>query len=408
MNPEESTNSWTLDLTPREWQRIALQRWQSHNRGIVSVVTGGGKTLFAQLCIIDFEKNYSTGQVLIVVPTTSLLDQWYVSLREDLHVAPSDIGCYSGEEKSKNPKKINLLVINTARKVVSKLAEQADSFLIVDECHRAGSEINAKALKGDYVATLGLSATPHRQYDDGFYQFIEPALGPIIFEYDYVSAHRDGVIADFDLVNVKVNFLPDEQEEYDTLTRQIRAKSKQLESRPELEEYVKNLLRKRARVSASAKMRLPVAAKLVDRNRGKRMIIFHERVESANTLFKVLEERGHSVTIYHSGVGPEIRRNNLQLYRKGVFDVLVCCRALDEGINVPETTIAVIASSTASIRQRIQRLGRVLRPAPGKSGASIYTLYATKHEEERLFLESAKMKSVASTTWFRSGIRENG
>ena len=70
---------------------------------------------------------------------------------------------------------------------------------------------------------------------------------------------------------------------------------------------------------------------------------------------------------------------------------MVTCRALDEGINVPETDVAIVASSTGSVRQRIQRLGRVLRPAPGKQRARIYTIYVSKPEEERLIKEAGKL-----------------
>src|SRR5207245_1290376 len=108
-----------------------------------------------------------------------------------------------------------------------------------------------------------------------------------------------------------------------------------------------------------------------EENRGKRTIIFHERVKAANKLVEILNRREHCATIYHSQIGPSLRRDNLRLYRQGLFDALVTCRALDEGMNAPETTVAVIASSTSSARQRIQRLGRVLRPAPGKTHATI-------------------------------------
>jgi superfamily II DNA or RNA helicase len=94
-----------------------------------------------------------------------------------------------------------------------------------------------------------------------------------------------------------------------------------------------------------------------------------------------------------------MRRDNLRLFRRGQFDVLVTCRALDEGINIPEVQAAVIASATASSRQRVQRLGRVLRPAPAKSHASIFTLYTTEAEERRLIAEAERLKSANSVTW---------
>jgi superfamily II DNA or RNA helicase len=133
--------------------------------------------------------------------------------------------------------------------------------------------------------------------------------------------------------------------------------------------------------------------------------IFHERISSAVSLYTILKKRNHSACLYHSKIAPNFRRDNLRLFRQGVFDVLISCRALDEGMNVPETTVAVIASSTASQRQRIQRLGRVLRPAKGKDKALIYTLFATEYEKKRLALEEEKLEGVATILW-ATGTRE--
>lgn len=392
---------WTLQSEPRLWQREAFNIWKINNKGVVSVVTGGGKTVFAQICMLAFLEQFPGARFIIVVPTITLLDQWYVSLQEDLNVPSDDIACYSGEEKPTKPSRVNLIVVNTAREIVSKLSLHTDSFLIVDECHRAGSPVNALALKGSYRATLGLSATPERDYDDGFLKYVEPILGKIIFNYDYTQAYHDKVICPFELINVHIDLLPTEQTEYDKLSRQIIIETRKQMDEEGHDERIKRLLQRRAAISATSPLRLPVAAKLVEKHRGTRSIIFHERVDAAEQLLKILIARKHNATIYHSGIGSAIRRDNLKLYRKGLFDILVCCRALDEGVNVPETAIAVIASSTASLRQRIQRLGRVLRPATGKDSATVYTIYATDQEERRLLQEARRLQGIISTSWNR-------
>jgi superfamily II DNA or RNA helicase len=411
MSESAALNQWKLTPQPRRWQVEALERWQREQKGVASVVTGGGKTIFAFLCMQEFRKKYSDGRVFIVVPTITLLDQWYVSLQEDFGVPPEDIACFSSQEKAKKPRKANLLVINSARDLVSKSTVDGCNFLIVDECHRAGSPENAKALRGGFEAALGLSATPKREYDQGFEDYVVPVLGSVIFEYDYTQAYADGVVAPFDLMNVKVDMLPHEQIEYDRLTRRaavLLRKARSAKPEPGAEERLKRILQMRAAVSALAKMRLPVAAKIVEENRGARTIIFHERISSAQALYDVLQKRNHSVSLYHSRIAPEVRRDNLRLFRRGVYDVLISCRALDEGMNVPETTVAVIASSTASQRQRIQRLGRVLRPAKGKHKAIIYTLYATEQEHRRLSSEAALLEGVAQVTWSVSKRQAHG
>jgi superfamily II DNA or RNA helicase len=77
-------------------------------------------------------------------------------------------------------------------------------------------------------------------------------------------------------------------------------------------------------------------------------------------------------------------------------------RALDEGFNVPETEVGSIATSTATPRQRIQRLGRVLRPTEGKNGATVYTLVATEPEIQRLREEEQDLEGVADVTWSKA------
>ena len=273
--------------------------------------------------------------------------------------------------------------------------------LVVDECHRAGSPENAKALAGSYRCTLGLSATPQRQYDSGMIDYVIPAIGPVIFTYDIADAEQDGVLAPFELINAEVSLLSDEQTEYDQLTQRIARSFANSNGDPS--EATESLLRLRARLVNGAQMRVPATIALAERYRGRRMIIFHEEIASADRIVRLLQERHHAVTTYHSHLGTSIRRDNLRLFRRGVFDTLVCCRALDEGINVPEVSVAIIASATASQRQRIQRLGRVLRPAPGKSEATIVTLYATDLEAERLAQEEERLADVAQVTWMRAG-----
>ena len=403
-----ASQAWKLKYDLRGWQEIAIEAWREKSRGTVSVVTGGGKTVFAEACLIQFFEEHPDGLAVIVVPTTALLDQWCLSLQDEMGVAPEAIGLLGGGERPKEDAKIIIAVINSARRRDGKWSEaNQPKMLVVDECHRAGSPENAKALSGDFSATLGLSATPVREYDDGFSALVEPALGPVIYEYTYVEAHRDGVITEFNLQNVRVNLLPDEQDKYDRLNKRVRMAFAR-GSDPKDDDGLKRLLQQRAAVSATATMRIPVAVRLIEEHRGERSIIFHERTEAADHLFRLLNERGHSATIYHAKLAPALRRENLRLFRKGVFDVLVCCRALDEGMNVPETSVAVVASSTASQRQRIQRLGRILRPAAGKEAATVYTIYATKEEEERLAAEAKNLEDVAGTSWHRGGTNVDG
>jgi superfamily II DNA or RNA helicase len=348
-----------------------------------------------------YESKHPKGSTFIVVPTLALLDQWCVALHES-GVAKEEIALFSGEEFSESPKRVNVFVLNTARGCARELASGQQVFLIVDECHRAATPANALALNLGQIASLGLSATPQREYDDGFSRYLLPLLGPVVFVYDYTSARTDEVIVPFQLVNIKIDLLPDEARQVERLNAAISRQARVTRGDTASEERLKVTLRRRAAVASSARMRLPVAARIVDQHRGRRTVVFHENIVDAEKLKAMIAGRDHRVTIYHSGIAPVLRRDNLRLFRKGIFDVLVCCRALDEGVDAPEIEIAVIASSTASTRQRIQRLGRALRPSAGKAIATIYTLYAIRSEEERLIREASRIGEIAAVNWKQS------
>ena len=381
-------------LKLRRWQVDALAEWERLNhRGIVSVVTGGGKTIFALSCV-DRIRPIGT---LIVVPTTALLEQWWEEAASYFDLDLDEINIVTGNLRFRLGT-INVAVLNTAAKLVSKI-QQFKLFLIVDECHKAASEQFRVALQINTVATLGLTATPERPYDEGLNEVLIPALGPVIYRYDYTAALRDGVIVPFELRNVAFELEEDRQLEYDKLTKSIARSISQngLEAGETIALFLK-----RSRTLNLSLNRIRLTLKLVATNRGKRTLIFHEDIEACNLIHQVLKENEVKSGIYHSKMPLRAKALMLSQYRRGDIDVLVTCRALDEGFNVPETEVGIIAASTATQRQRIQRLGRVVRPSSGKSHATIYTLVATGPEIQRLKEEEERLEGVAAVTWSKA------
>ena len=337
------------------------------------------------------------------MPTLALLDQWAVTVQLDLGIAESEIATYSGEGKAEAPRVANIFVVNSARGLLESLSASGRWMLVVDECHRLGSPENARALRGTFVATLGVSATPERQFDDGFSGYVRPKLGPVIYEYGYADARRDGVIAPFEVHNIKFSLTASEQRKYDALTRRIarHTRGKTAKAEPNQNSGVlEALLRQRARVSIGARWRIPTAIAAL-RNRKGKAIVFHERIEAAEEIAGILDKGDRRPTTYHSKIYGPTRRERLRLFRVGAYDTLVTCRALDEGLNVPDASLALLVASTSSRRQRIQRLGRVLRVGANKR-AVVLTLYATPSEEKQLVEEEGRLADVAQVRWYNA------
>ena len=81
---------------------------------------------------------------------------------------------------------------------------------------------------------------------------------------------------------------------------------------------------------------------------------------------------------------------------------MVTCTALDEGFDMPEADGALILSASSSKRQRVQRMGRVLRITENKPNALIVTVYSSKTELDTLMEEAKRYhKEGVPVSWKR-------
>lgn len=409
---------WKLSIELYRWQKDAKRIWWENNgRGIVKVVTGAGKTVFALSIISDLfnSEAYKDGglRVIIVVPTTVLLDQWFIEIIDKLHVPKENIGVFYGKEKdiAKN-KKIVIYVINSARTYLKKHYEEIfkgdDLFLIADECHRYGSKENSKIFEIPYSYTLGLSATPERYGDFGFEEELLPNLGKIIFTYTYTDALRDGIIPPYKIIRVKVNLTPSEQIAYEKISEKIGKLTKVLLSEyPELRivspsDFIRHLntiyektkddllmkyialLNQRKSIIHLSKSKLNALKWLFKEENlyQDKVLIFHERIEIAEHIYKYLIENGFNAGIYHSKMPTRERLTTISEFKDGIKNILVACRALDEGFDVPAAETGIIVAGTSSVRQWIQRMGRILRKSPFKQYSKIYVIFANIVEQD--------------------------
>ena len=75
------------------------------------------------------------------------------------------------------------------------------------------------------------------------------------------------------------------------------------------------------------------------------------------------------------------RRVLLSQFNEGTLPVLVTSRVLNEGVDLPSAAVAIVMSGTSTVREHVQRLGRILRPSEGKM-AVLYELVAKDTTEE--------------------------
>ena len=377
-------------LKLREWQEKAFPLWWEKKRGIIKVVTGGGKTFFAIHCLKRYLENDPQKSILIVVPSIALLDQWYDSLSQNFD--DKEISLNGGGEQTKVITKICISTIDSLKNIIS-LIDAENTLLIVDECHKIGTEKRGEMLTNAWHATLGLSATPERDYDDNFYIIIKKILGDIIFDYDYIDAREDEVIVNFKLLYGYAALLPEEENKYKKFTKSIQRRAATIGGQDMNDYPLKMLIFNRARLVKNSKNRIPYGIELIQKYERDSWIVFTENKKQAKEFNKIVNKlKGFNSGIYNTDLNDDERQENLEKFKAGNLNVLVSCTALDEGFDMPEADGAMILSASSSKRQRIQRMGRDLRITANKENALIVTVYSSKTEYEKLREESNRYK----------------
>ncbi|MDR1965088.1 MAG: DEAD/DEAH box helicase family protein [Synergistaceae bacterium] len=402
------------DVALHPWQTDCLRRWSDNGcRGIAGVATGAGKTMLALAAVCWLSERWPDVplKVKIVVPRVFLADQWRDDILRFLGVSRKEVGLCYGRLKEAPDKPFMVYVLDTARRCAARhilrdVEAGGSVLLICDECHHFGSRENAHVfdftprIPPERYFALGLSATPR---GENFEEVVVPAIGKEIYRYGLSDASRDLLTSDYAVFNIAVDFSPDEWEKYYALSknikklkaalkrlhpsfcdsagrvslRELRRLSKRDDKAGEIARSLWKLYLRRKETVHTARARLgcgmEVARRLMPDHR---IILFSERIKMADELYDALHrEYPGRVCRYHSDMDQFAKRRALESYRQGEKTAIVCCRALDEGLNVPETDAGIIISASASERQRVQRIGRVVRRGEGIRPKQIYYLH---------------------------------
>lgn len=412
--PAMPRSAWTTDQALRQWQVEALSSWKgASRRAVIEAATGTGKTMLACAAIADIHTEFGEDtRVVVVVPTQVLARQWRQALTSALNLPDNSIGEQHSEAQidwtnSRHP--VLITVINTGRNQLKHVlttwkAENRRVLLIVDECHRAGAATNAKVFEGHFDFSLGLSATPERP-DEGERMHVYPNIGKKTYSYPLKLALDDGVLADFTSMNIYVDFTRFEQDDWEKSTEDLSKAIRSLkDEHPKLVSRSANfflevrklaeagdltarrfeaLLAKRRELLAECagrKKALSDLLKVLSATR-RRLIIFHESIAVAEETLQELRTLGTRASIDHSQMKAQDRTSERDRFASGRSQAMVAVRSLDEGVDVPEAEVAIIASGSRSKRQRIQRMGRVLRFVEGKQAICISILVRGTVEE---------------------------
>jgi superfamily II DNA or RNA helicase len=313
-----------------------------------------------------------------------LLNQWYGELSLAFGVP---IGLMGGGHHDIQP--ITVTTYDSAYIYVEKWGNRF-GLLVFDECHHLpGPTSQVSALGSIAPFRLGLTATPERA--DGLDVRYADLIGPVVYRREIKQLAGD-FLAEYATQRLYVDLSPADLERYTQcrelyrkflfdrgislagptgLQRFIQESCRSIEGRQAFLAF-----REQRRLAQAAPAKLDLLATLLTRHCGERALIF--TADNA-TVYRIA---GQFLVpaITHQTKAKE-RRAILQRFHAGEYTVLVTSQVLNEGVDVPAAGVGIVLSGTGSVREHVQRLGRLLRKFEGKQ-AVLYEVVARGTAEE--------------------------
>ncbi|MHA1684230.1 MAG: DEAD/DEAH box helicase [Promethearchaeota archaeon] len=382
-------NHIMYDFTPREYQSKALSAWARENRnGVIVLPTGSGKSFLGIMAIQ--ETNLKT---LIVVPTIELMKQWKDVLEEHVRhdIDPEDkgqntvtIGIFGGGEREIAP--ITVATYYSAYLYLPKLRDRF-GLLIFDEVHHLPGE------KFKFIATgsvapnrLGLTATLDES--EVIYPIIQDAVGNVVYRLAPSDLSGSKNLSPYVHEKIEVDLPENEMKQYESTKEIYTSYMKKLpRSRNKFQQMIFNVNRdpeafkamgafnKARAIAFNAGQKLVEIGNIFRKHRDERILTFCEDISFVERI-----SRTFLVPAITSNTPTAERRAILDNFRSGTYRILASGKVLDEGVDVPEASVGIIVSGTGTPRQFIQRLGRILRPMPGKT-AFLYEIVSSGTSE---------------------------
>lgn len=397
----QESDEWPSGRQAEPHQRSALDSWyENKSLGIFKHATGSGKTFTGLHAIRD---HIRTGKVVIVVvPSELLFSGWRAELSQEIPNATIllagaghtewktqfRIEAFTGQTDSES-RHIILATMQTASspKFYRRLKNPSEILIVADEVHQLGSTENSKLMTKPFGKRLGLSATPERYGDaEGTNNLLSYFDGVVGGEFTLADALKAGRLVPYNYHPMFVYLNEEERDRWAELTKKIRrlaaASPKDSNGNISPSLSLKKQLINRSRIAkkANAKVRTAVAIIKEHYFEGNHWLVYCEDQNQVSDVLEGLRAAGLDPMTYHSSMSGDRERTLKHYIDNG--GVMVAIRCLDEGVDIPCISHAIILASSQNPRQFIQRRGRVLRKADFKSKAEIWDMLVMPLEDD--------------------------
>lgn len=339
-------------ITLRDHQKQAILKTLEDGRGILALATAAGKTEvgIAIACLVP-------GPCVWVVHRKDLLQQTV----ERIEARTGEKAARAGDGAWDEPRgKFRVVMPQTVSLDVKRFREENKdaNVIILDECHRTGGAARwyrvAQSIPAYY--RIGLTGTPDT--GDAVRDLrLQAATGPILVRVRAKELAEKGYAVPCKIMIHKVA-VPDGE-------------------LPEFRRGDWHAIRRHFIEDHPARNRKIVHLTLDAVGRGQSVLVICDTVRHARKIAERLageSVRSKLLTGKHAGrTRTEARKD----FRTGALEVLIATPIFDEGVDLPELDVIVLAAGGKSAVRLLQRIGRSLRVSPGKTHAMVHDFLDT-------------------------------
>lgn len=340
-----------LPFNPRDYQFIAIMEALHRTRGILLSPTGSGKSLIIYILLQYYLQVINDKKVLVIVPTTSLVEQMYSDFiqyggdKEDIH------RIYSGKDKSFEES----ICVSTWQSIYKMPKDWYDQFgmVIGDECHGFKSKslmnIMNKAIEAKYrygtTGTLDGTQT---------HELVLQGLFGKTFKVTTTKKLQDsGTLAELNINRLVLDYSADARRECEVKDYQ-----------DEIEYIVTNEKRNRLICNLSLDQK------------GNTLVLFNFVEKHGKPLFDMIQNKAdenRKVFFVSGNVATSDREAIRGIVEKQKNAIIVASLGtFSTGINIRNLHNIIFASPSKSQIRVLQSIGRGLRKSDNNVATTLY------------------------------------
>lgn len=340
------------ELTPRDYQLESVLQALTNKRLLIQSPTSSGKSLIIYLTI-KFLLGQIEGRVLLIVPTTNLVEQMFNDFC-DYENKKIDWAEVSTDKKRTNTAPVFISTWQTAIRQKEHAFWNGFECLIVDEAHhcKATSLNKISDALANAEFRFGFSGSLKANWGDTNHWTIAGQFGAI-----YTTTTTKSLIAQNQIAKANVVLLELDHRSADVPKLEYQDELKYICTTPE---------------------RNDIIIEIVENIKGNTLILFSLVELHGKPLYEQLKEKFHDrkVLFVYGDVKAE-EREEIRQYAENNEEVIIVAsyQTFSTGVNIKNLHNVIFASPTKSFTRVVQSIGRGLRKSSTKTECTIYDLF---------------------------------